>query len=551
MADPSWRPLAGGVAQRRRERRLRSWYRHEQQTVRMALAAFSHHSALRRQMKARAGEEGHEEHDALRRQKPPPPQPELFSLEEEPGGGLPAPLSEVAGRQEVLVRHVVEHMADVCPLVQTLDALVPQMVDTVLEFFRSLDLPVDEQVIAVPKISTDRVSQRLVERRLPQIVEQLVEVPTVLTPTRIALRVAEQIVGTPVPRGLDRRRVQGFLPVQSSTATSSSGKRISERTVEQIVDIPSGVGLGHGSSSSACPAEEDFTGVFRTFPHGKKVRSAGQVSADLPRHVSSWTPAAYEQPSGSIEQEKYELLKREEQEKLNSLWAVPVECRTHQQMQRITFLLLKKTGAKKKRKKRRKKKLPKTSSSSRPRSSSTAAVACSWTLCSAATSSSSPTCSLCLSSTCGRCPCCAVRAVSTGAFLWFLRLPSREGFPVHFVCLCLPFERGFGICMDLADPVSSGSYSGTFVFSAPVAELTLVSFTVPLNGWTFAATAAVVTSCSSSADSLLQVYASLCRVVVVFFSWWCLRFCLGQCEAGDWKILLISSFKRSLGVYAC
>ena len=38
-----------------------------------------------------------------------------------------------------------------------------------------------------------------------------------------------------------------------------------------------------------------------------------------------------------------------------------------------------------------------------------------------------------------------------------------------------------------------------------------------------------------------------------FYSWWCLRFCLGQCEADGWKIfhLLISSFKRSLGVYAC
>ena len=76
---------------------------------------------------------------------------------------------------------------------------------------------------------------------------------------------------------------------------SSSLQRISERTVEQIVDIPSGVGLGQGSSSSARPAEEDFTGVFSHFSHGKKVRSAGQVSADLPRHVSSWTPAAYEQ----------------------------------------------------------------------------------------------------------------------------------------------------------------------------------------------------------------------------------------------------------------
>ena len=66
--------------------------------------------------------------------------------------------------------------------------------------------------------------------------------------------------------------------------------------------------------------------------------------------------------------------------------------------------------------------------------------------------------------------------------------------------LCLPSERGFGMCMDLADPVSSGKYSGTFVFTAPVAEPTVVSFTVLLNGWTIAATATVVISCSTSAD---------------------------------------------------
>ena len=33
------------------------------------------------------------------------------------------------------------------------------------------------------------------------------------------------------------------------------------------------------------------------------MRSAGHVSADLPRHVTSWTPAAYVQPRGSHEQE--------------------------------------------------------------------------------------------------------------------------------------------------------------------------------------------------------------------------------------------------------
>ena len=43
--------------------------------------------------------------------------------------------------------------------------------------------------------------------------------------------------------------------------------------------------------------------------------------------------------------------------------------------------------------------------------------------------------------------------------------------------LCLPSERGLGMCMDLADPVSSGKYSGTCVSTAPVVELTVISFT--------------------------------------------------------------------------
>ena len=66
--------------------------------------------------------------------------------------------------------------------------------------------------------------------------------------------------------------------------------------MEQIVDNPSSGGcLGQGSSSSAGPADEDFTGVFRTFPHGKKVRSAGHVvSAQLGEHVSSSTLNAHQ-----------------------------------------------------------------------------------------------------------------------------------------------------------------------------------------------------------------------------------------------------------------
>ena len=55
------------------------------------------------------------------------------------------------------------------------------------------------------------------------------------------------------------------------------------------------------------------------------------------------------------------------------------------------------------------------------------------------------------------------------------------------------------------------------VFTAPVAELNVVSFTVPLNGWTIAATATVVISCSSSADMCCEsvCVAMSCGVVLL------------------------------------
>ena len=86
----------------------------------------------------------------------------------------------------------MQQVVDAVPLVPLLDDPVPQMVDTVLEFFRALDLPIGEQVIAVPQISTNRVSQRLVERRLPQMVEQLVEVPTVVSYSSLLQREAKK-----------------------------------------------------------------------------------------------------------------------------------------------------------------------------------------------------------------------------------------------------------------------------------------------------------------------------------------------------------------------
>ena len=114
-----------------------------------------------------------------------------------------------------------------------------------MEVLQKIDTRTSHQVVEVPKIFPARVPQRLVESRLPQMAEQLVEVP-----------MRRQIVDIPVPR----------RPGQNSTA----------RTVEQIVDIPvpSGGLLGlpdpGGSSSSAVSRDERGEGFFRAFPWVKK-----------------------------------------------------------------------------------------------------------------------------------------------------------------------------------------------------------------------------------------------------------------------------------------
>ena len=70
----------------------------------------------------------------------------------------------------------------------------------------------------------------------------------------------------------------------------------------------------------------------------------------------------------------------------------------------------------------------------------------------------------------------------------------------------------------------------------------VMSFTVPWIGCTIDATATVVALVLFVGRHALaaRVFASRCRVVVDV-SWWCLRFCLGQCEADDWKFSFISS----------
>ena len=170
--DLSEQPVVG-AAQRRRQRRLRSWLRHERMTVAMALAESTHHSS-RGQTIARAGVWGREMNYTATIRNPPTPQPELFSLEEEPGGLRPDRLFAVSGPQARVQRRTVQQIVDFAPL-PTLDDLAPQMVvqlpDVLLRFFRALS-PDPEQVIEVPMIVPEDVSLRTAVRE-PQLVEVL------------------------------------------------------------------------------------------------------------------------------------------------------------------------------------------------------------------------------------------------------------------------------------------------------------------------------------------------------------------------------------------
>ena len=192
----------------------------------MALAMVTHHSF-------QVGTA----HGALRSQKP------VTSA----GGMRPPPLVE--GRPQMWIqRHTVEQRIEHTPYVQILDALVPQKVGQLVDFFKDLDSHVPVQVIEVPKISQDIIPQRSVDL-VPQMAEQLVEVPTLLSVAVLQQRTAVQLASIPVPRGR-HGRLPGSLPGQGSTASAA----------EQIADIPSSSGDLQGfrtrqSSNSGFRAE--------------------------------------------------------------------------------------------------------------------------------------------------------------------------------------------------------------------------------------------------------------------------------------------------------
>ena len=278
----------------------------------MALAESTHHTS-RCQRFARAGEEGREEHDALRRQRPP----------SSPAGALPAVQGRRARRFPTTLsgwRRSSSAPSSSSPTSYPWCRFWRLLGgDQVVEVLRMLDVPVIEQVIAVPKIFLDRVPQRSALRRA-QKAEQLVEVPTdpgyslaVIAVQAIglsaAMALAEQIVDNPVPqiRRGGGGGLQGFRAGQGSPAADmeqivefpvplgrpqgSLPGRGSTANLGQIVDFPARGGLhgffpGQGSSSSS-RFLQGFQRFFRTFPQPQKMRRlpASRVRECLPVSV--------------------------------------------------------------------------------------------------------------------------------------------------------------------------------------------------------------------------------------------------------------------------
>ena len=264
-----------GAAKRRRDRRWRMHWRHEQLTLQMALAAALHHSrdvgsvtynGVRSQKTARA----EATYDALRSQTTSVAgDTEFFSLYE-----------EVRPRDRVQ-RRTVEQIVDTVLIVPSLDVPVPQMENQLVEVCRQLDTHVPEQVIEVPKISSTPPA------------EQLVEVPTIISYSSLR-GIVEQNVDIPVPHGRGRGRGGlGLHPGQSSTAYLGADHR--SGTAEQIIDIPAprgGQDLPSAASSSGLPGTANQE-VFSHFsPREKSAHLGSHSGSELLPESSPSTPAA-------------------------------------------------------------------------------------------------------------------------------------------------------------------------------------------------------------------------------------------------------------------
>ena len=149
--------VIGGAAKRRRDRRLRMHWRHEQLTLQMVLA-------LHGDRRQPPGPGQRSARHTQRHGDRSPPLPAVTAgtkflhagRRERAGDGVAADRSgRAAGDHRSGFRgNTMEQFGELAPMVQILDAPVPQMVDKLEDVLKIVDLYVPVQEIEVPKISS-------------------------------------------------------------------------------------------------------------------------------------------------------------------------------------------------------------------------------------------------------------------------------------------------------------------------------------------------------------------------------------------------------------
>ena len=197
-------------------------------------------------------------------------------------------MPSLSGPQERAQRRTVQQIVDPVPLLPTLDDPAPQMVEQlpdILHFLRVLS-PDPEQAIEVPKILPVDVPLRNSARE-PQLVEQLVEMPTIVSFSSLQ-RIAEQHVDIPVVGG-------------SGTGGSLSGFHLGQNysmTAEQIVDNPVPRRSFSGDPQSFHPKTEFVEADFKKVLRSRAPRDRNWVrSRAHGRQELSWLGACWSRGS--------------------------------------------------------------------------------------------------------------------------------------------------------------------------------------------------------------------------------------------------------------
>ena len=231
-----------GAAWRRRQRRLRSWWRHEQQSIAAVLATVSHHSFPKVDT-ANAALQGQKTGTSTRG----PAAAEFFTLSDEEselaGGMRPQPLCDVAWPLPVVrAASRVELMAP------SLD--VPSLQDEEVDgsaFLAFVTASQQEIVQEIPEVCMPSACERALQ---PMDIEQVLDVPVLREidfdfKLAVALAHFEQLLvqETPEVQVLTHARVDSLHDVQEQVIVRESPELQashvqSGRLGVQVVDVP-------------------------------------------------------------------------------------------------------------------------------------------------------------------------------------------------------------------------------------------------------------------------------------------------------------------------